>query len=38
VALVTGGLLLGLLVGTMAPEHVASNAYYKMVKPIVARR
>lgn len=25
----------GMIVGTVAPEHVATNAYYKMVKPVV---
>ena len=25
----------GMLVGVVAPEHVAANAYWKMVKPIV---
>ncbi len=25
----------GMLVGVVAPEHVAQNAYYRMVKPIV---
>lgn len=25
----------GMLVGLLAPEHVATNAYWKMVKPIV---
>lgn len=25
----------GMLVGTVAPEHVAANAYWRMVKPIV---
>lgn len=25
----------GMIVGTVAPEHVANNAYYKMVKPVV---
>lgn len=25
----------GMIVGTVAPEHVVNNAYYKMVKPVV---
>jgi hypothetical protein len=25
----------GMIVGTVAPEHVATNAYYKVVKPVV---